>query len=420
MLIQSYGRTPSSAVFLLSLILTGFQTFGCPPEFWSEEGDSASDVFIQFVQEELGENWAQKMNEKKYGYRSYSTPWEQEIIPSTRSWSAKDAQEFLDVLVNRVGKQNTCFLLARSLSHLKSISYYRDKISQDILQNFKERIAYYDDYMGEEATTEMMRKSLAGFAQGALQRVKDMIQFLENYLGSKELVIRILKRDPQIFSTTFIDEIQPVLDFLENLIGYKTLIEMMTRKKEDSKYGRYLSLSKLKALQNILRPLINELTVSALKATSLKFRNSLQRELIQLAELNYDRLVQIQKQVAFWTTYSGFLNVAKAMKKSLGILFDNELYNIKEKIKAVEKEAPDKKTIVTFTQKDPEFFIRSSKRQFLKGFQKWLTSPPPQKPSSQKKTTTETTKTQNKKRSKRQSRTNVPVFSRIKERFMVT
>ena len=85
--------------------------------------------------------------------------------------------------------------------------------------------------MGEEETTEMMRKSLAGFTQGGLNKIKGMTQFLESYLQSKEFVIRILKRDPQNFSLTRVDEIQPVLIFLKTIIGHETLTEMMTRKK---------------------------------------------------------------------------------------------------------------------------------------------------------------------------------------------
>ena len=141
MFIQSDGRTPLLIGFFFSLIFIGFHASSACVEFWSTNEERAGDVFIQFVQEQLGENWSEKMNSKKYnGYKTYSTPWKQEVISSTRQWSPEAAREFLNILVNRVGEQNACYLLARSLSHLKNIPHHR-KISQDILQNFKERIA---------------------------------------------------------------------------------------------------------------------------------------------------------------------------------------------------------------------------------------------------------------------------------------
>ena len=376
MLTQSYGRTLFLMAVFLSLICTGFQTFGCL-EFWAEEGDSASDVFIQFVQEHLGKNWSQKMNAKKYGYRSHSTPWEQEIIPSTRQWSPKKAREFLNILVSRVGPRNTCYLLARALSHLKNIPHQR-KISQDILQNFKERLAFYDDYMGEEATTEMMRKALAGLTQGPLVKIKELTQFLEDFFGSKEPVIVVFTRDPHTYSITRVNEIQPGLNLLEALIGHKTLTAMMARKKEDSKYGRYLSIAKLRVLQIILQPLINEITV-----VSLKRKNSTQKELLELVELNYDHLFRIQKQVDVWIAYSGISAVARVMKKSLEILFEPGLYEIENKIKMAEKKVQSRQTVTIFAQQNAEFFVISSVREFSESFQQWV-SPPLQKPDTNK------------------------------------
>lgn len=380
MLIQSDCRILPLTVFFLSLIFIGFNASACI-EIWSKEGDRASDVFIQFVKENLGENWSKKMNSKKYKYRSHFIPWEQEVIPSTRQWTSKAAREFLNIMVSRVGEQNTCYLLARSLSHLKNIPHQRETMSQDILQNFKERIAFYDDYMGEKETTEMMRKSLAGFTQGVLNKIKEMTQFLENYLQSKELVIRILTRDPQNFSLIRNDEIQPVLMFLETIISYKTLTEMMTRKKTDKKYGRYLALSKLKVLQNILQPLMNEMNLA-----SLNTRNNLSMEIMELIELDYDRLFRIQKQVSLWINYNGLLAVRQVMKRSLEILFDNGFYNIENKVKIAERESQDKKSVVRFVKQHPELFIRSSTGEFLESFRQWL-SPLPllQKPNAQKK-----------------------------------
>ena len=378
MLTQSYGRTLPLTVFFLSLILAGFHTFGCPPEFWSDEEETASDVFIQFVQEHLGENWSQKMNDKKYGHKSHSTPWEKEIIPSTRNWSTKAAREFLNILVSRVGPRNTCYLLAHALSHLKNIPHQR-KISQDILQNFKERIAFYDDYMGEEETTEMLRKALAGFTQGPLVNTKELTQFQEDFFGSKEPVIVIFTRDPHTYSITKVDEIQPILSLLETLIGHETLTAMMARKKKDSKYGRYLSIAKLRVLQIILQPLINnEITIAALKR-----KNSTQKEILELVELNYDHLFRIQKQVTFWIAYSGISAVAQVMKKSLGILFEPGLYEIEDKVKMAKKKVQSRQTLTTFAQQKAEFFVISSVREFSENFQQWI-SPPPQKPHTNK------------------------------------
>ena len=380
MFTQNYGRTLPLAGFFLSLIFTGFQTFGCL-EFWSEEGDSASDVFIQFVKENLGEKWSKKMNSKKYKRRSggYSTLWEYEITQSTQKWSSKNAREFLEILVRRVGAQNTCYLLARSLSHLQNMHHNRDKISQDILQNFKDRLAFYDESMGEETTTEMMRKSLAGFTEGALYRIKELTKFLKTYLRSKKLVIGIFMRNPHIYSVTRVDEIQPVLNFLEILISHETLKGMMTRKKADSKYGRYLSLSKLKTLQNILQPLIHETTV-----VSVENRDHLQREILKLAELSYDHLLRIQRKVTLWVTYSDLSAVAQAMKEDIEILHEPGLYEIEKKMQTAEKESQDKKSLFIFIRQKPDFFVRSSVDGFLEGFRKWL-SPSPKKSAAKPK-----------------------------------
>lgn len=377
MFIQGDGRTPFFICFFLSLIFVSFHASSACVDFWSKDGDRASDMFIQFAQEHLGENWSEKMNSKKYkGYSIYATPWKREVVSSTQKWSSKDARKFLDILVNRVGELNTCYLLARSLSHLKNISQHR-QMSQDILQNFKERIAFYDDYMGEEVTTEMMQKSLAGFTEGELDQIKELAEFLESYLRSRELVIRTLTRDPHIFSVTEVDEIQPVLTFLETIISHETLTEMMTRKKGGKRHGHYLSLSKLKALRNILQPLMDEVTL-----VDLKKRNSLQREVLELAELNYDHLFHIKKQVSVWINYSGLPAVSQVMKKSLEILHDRRIYALGVKVKNVEGEIRDKKPVIHFAMQNPEFFVRSNEEEFLKRFWQWR-FPPAQKSNTQ-------------------------------------
>ena len=114
---------------------------------------------------------------------------------------------------------------------------------------------------------------------------------------------------------------------------------------------------------------------------SLKIRNSLQREILELAELNYDRLFQIQKQVSVWINYSGLLTVGRVMKKSLEILFDNGFFSLERKVKSAEREIQDTRLVITFAQQNPEFFVRSNVGEFLESFQKWL-SPPPQKPNT--------------------------------------
>ncbi|MCY4512485.1 MAG: hypothetical protein OXB86_02210 [Bdellovibrionales bacterium] len=373
MLRRSYGKLLPLTVFFLSFTTTGLRAFGCS-EFWSEGGLSASDVFIQFVQANLGENWSEKMNSKKY--KSYSAHWEQEVVLSTRQWSPTAARNFLDLLVNRVGKLRTCYLLARSLAYIKKMAPLNlNKKSQDALQFFQERIAFYDDYIGEEETTKLMRNSLSGFTQGTIGQIKELIQFLEGFFKSKDLVIRILIRDPHAFSLTKVDSIQPVLNFLKNLIGHKTLVETMTRKKEDNRYGRYLSLSKLKLLKNILQPLIRN--GRAIK--SLKAKNSTQDTIMRLVELDYDHLFQIQRQVTVWVNYSGHFSVAQVMENSLDILFDDELHTIEKKIKIAEREIGDNKPVITFAQQDPKFFISSSMEELLDKLHKQQ-PPPLQKP----------------------------------------
>lgn len=370
------NRIAPLIIFFLPLIPISSPASNCI-ESWAEGGERAGDVFIQFAQEELGEDWSKKMSAKKYRYKSYSTPWEREIIASVSSWSAKDAREFLNILVNRLGKQNTCYLLARSLSHLKSIPHHKKTISQDTLQNFKERIALYDEYMGREKTTEMMRKSLAGFTQGFSGKIKEMIRFLEGCLQSKELVIRILQRDPQAFSTIRVSEIQSILVLLKTIISYEALREMMTRKKEDARYGRYLSLSKLKVLQIILQPLMNEVN-------PLKITNSLQMETLRLVELNYDHLHIIQNQVFLWIDYSGLQAVRRVMKKSFGVLFDEGFYRIGAKAKMAERESQDKKLVIKFAEQNPEFFARSNTQKFLENFRQWQSSSGQQSPAQQR------------------------------------
>lgn len=378
MLIRGYGRLLPLAVFFLSVTATGLRAFGCH-EFWSEDDLSASDVFIQFVQENLGENWPQKMNSKKY--KSYSAPWEKEVIFSTQQWSPTAAKNFLNILIERVGRPYTCYLLARSLTYIRKMApFNRDKKSPDALQRFQERIAFYDDYIGEEETTKMMQNSLSGFTQGTADQMKELFQFLEEFLKSKDLVVRVLTRDPHTFSLTKVDGIQPILNLLKTLIGHKILSEMITRKKEDNRYGRYLSLAKLKLLQSILQPLImNQRAIKSLKA-----RNSTQNIIIKLAELDYDHLFQIQKQVTIWINYSGPFFVDRIIENSLDILFDDELHTIEKKIKTAERKTENKNAVIAFIQQNPEFFINSGLEEFSEEFQKWL-FPPLQKPKKPRK-----------------------------------
>ena len=188
---------------------------------------SPGEVFIAFA----------KKNGKSYR-ESFGSVWEQKITNSLikRKWTTTDAQSFLTEMKNRIGVEDTLKMIKLS-SYFNMMTY----------QGFKNRVYFYERYIGFEGVTHRLRKTLGGFHIGNVGEIKLVIAYLEQYIGGKEeaklATQEIMKNNLQAFTTAKLSELEKVVRLMSALIGKEKVI------KEIQKSLYTFSLIKLKNIQ---------------------------------------------------------------------------------------------------------------------------------------------------------------------------
>ena len=180
------------------------------------EGQSARDIFIEsarvFFREEFEEEQDKKyknMTEEAFEKRMGSD-WENKIQETTEYWTNADAIAFLEYLFNRIGQSMT-------LSRIKGTSY----LARINYSRFLGRVEFYEDYIGEDGVTYRLNRALSGFHRGDIIEIQRVIEFLEEYLGSREILQKMMMKNLNIFSPLSSKEgAQANLENVKDVIAY--------------------------------------------------------------------------------------------------------------------------------------------------------------------------------------------------------
>ena len=149
------------------------------------ETQSAAAIFIAGAKQYFRTEFEQQ-RDKKYKSMSYEeafqkemgSDWEDQIRRYTEHWTAQDAYNLLDHLVNRIGE-------TVALERIKGASYLKKMRNYN---RFLERVNFYEIHIGEDEVTYRLSRSLGGFEGGDIEEIKRVIEFLEGYLGSREII----------------------------------------------------------------------------------------------------------------------------------------------------------------------------------------------------------------------------------------
>lgn len=227
--------------FLLGILLFSSGAFSCLQAFRTAKDDllnakgksvSARDVFLSFAKEHLGGELAQKMGNK----------WPEQIARSVTNWTPEEAKQFLQFLRNRIGEQDT-------IKRIKPSSYF----SYMNYEAFIERVAFYDQYMGEQKMTIRLRKSLRGLDRGKVEEIRQVADFLKSYIG-KEKTIQMMEQNLQVFSGAKFNRLKDMAKLIKSYLGKKELIQRMNNAED----LRILSNNKPEELKPFLEYMENK------------------------------------------------------------------------------------------------------------------------------------------------------------------
>ena len=145
---------------------------------------SVGDIFIERAKQYFRVEF-EDQKEKKYKNMTYEEAfqkkmgagWENKIRENTKSWTTQDTRAFLDHLVNRIGETAT-------LNRIKTSSYFLKMTYSEFLKQVK----LYERYIGKDGVSYRLNISLSGFQQGDIIEIKTVTEFLEEYLGSREII----------------------------------------------------------------------------------------------------------------------------------------------------------------------------------------------------------------------------------------
>ena len=131
---------------------------------------ASGSIFIKFTRERLGEKFSVDSKWDKWEWDK----WERQIRTSLKGWTTEEAKEFLHYLEARIGEKAT----------IKSIQYYPSYFQRSGYKKFRETVSFYESFIGKEAVTKHLKKSLKGFFyEDSLQNLKQVVEFVEYYIG---------------------------------------------------------------------------------------------------------------------------------------------------------------------------------------------------------------------------------------------
>ena len=164
------------------------------------------------------------------------------VIYYTGLGNSSDLELVLNFLKPRIGDE-LALKRTRSISYLEDFNY----------ENFLQRVALYERYIGEEGVHLRLQKSLVGFHKGEVEEIERVIQFIEGYIGT-EGVREIMGADLLGFSRVQLSELKEMVDFIEGYIGKEGVQERM--RAELRSFSR-VQLSKLREVVKFIEGYID-------------------------------------------------------------------------------------------------------------------------------------------------------------------
>ena len=361
-------------VFLL--IFANDSAFSCPAYVFQNgkfvEAMSGGEVFIRFAKTHIGERYAEVLNSRMS--LRHRSGWKASIRSRTRRWSPQQAEEFLNIFTDRLGAHGALLLTARSLSHLENLIPAQTLSTEPAFQNITNRIAYYDNYMGEEKTTQrLFNSSLDGFIDRDIDKTRELTRFLESYYGSKKIVVQIMERNLGDYSKTGREDIEPIMLFLDKHIGRPALIEITLRDKRKKK--GYLSIGKLKNLQKTVWPLIDDGVIPS----SPESDQIIKEGLLALIERQADDLAGSRKMAEFLMSHFGEGLVAEIMNEDLKVfaLVPGGMNFREERVMIFDKHFKDRRQAAEFIKiHRKKLFSDSRWEQFVEKNARFFPEPP--------------------------------------------
>ena len=160
--------------------------------------EKGHDVIIQFVnasREHLGSSDFDQIMGRSWD----QSVWEDRLIKymDRNGWMELDARSFLLFLVRRIGLENTLKTIKGNASYFKEITYL----------GFREKVFFYDNFLGEKVVNELLSKSLGGFVKkNSLSGLRDIISFIHKYIEDEEELRTFVKKGIiNIARATYID-----------------------------------------------------------------------------------------------------------------------------------------------------------------------------------------------------------------------
>ena len=206
------------------------------------EENTAAKVFIDFAREHRGENFEREMGSQ----------WKEKITENTSFWTAQDAIDFLDYLVDLIG-------VDLALTRIRSTSYF----SYMHYKDFKDRVDFYkqENYLGEEGIRKKLSQSFSGLHTGDLADIRNTIQQVQNIIGEEG--IKKIFNKPKVNLGAFAianTEIVHIVNWLEDIesgygIPMAQISEAIIRDPEAFTKGRLANLARIAAK---IRPRLNK------------------------------------------------------------------------------------------------------------------------------------------------------------------
>ena len=310
--------------------------------------ETASDVFIHFARQQFrkeleqeGKSLEDEAFEEAFKKRMGNKgEWEKRISENTTNvskWTAKDAQDLLSFLRERIGDSDT-------LKAMKKTSFF----SNTNYGNFILRFNIFSRYVDKEGMAEQLRKRLLNFTKGTPEVITTVIEDIKEYFGEEgeDIVKKALNNNIFVFSLSKNQSnlLGELLNFLENYIGKEGVKDIILNKpsgfilfrvKKDSKSKTYI----------LQMPLVVEYIESYFgdKDEGKKtIQDIMQKSFHGLAKTEHKKLETVIKYIEDYFEDKGKEAVKEIMKKSFHGLAIAELEKLQKVVEYIEDYFEDK------------------------------------------------------------------------------
>ena len=231
------------------------------------------------------------------------------------SWSSSEAQQFLDILSERIGNDQIVAFLQKRSSFFQNISY----------DTFIELLEFYEQYIGKEFFDKQLAEPshwLSIFDNYSLTNVQKKIETMEEVFG-KEQTLRILRNDIRFAINILFYEIRSIYEFVVELFG-----EDFTNKLMESE-GHGFGLLRINRIKPVVKFLMEKIDLNTEEMKLLFLQH-----LYELAEI---QLIHLKSLIRTLILYIGEEGVRYLIQKSFSAIYNISRKDIEPVVKFIEK-----------------------------------------------------------------------------------